>query len=184
MQRDRCEIDRQFQAVDGAYRVGDLEALKAALDHLPDFPNCRQPFELGVGEFPLEYAIYWSPRPFIAALLDLGADPNYRDSDGFPSLIAALSTDRPDRHAILTLLLEKGADLGQRGVNDWTPLHYAVSRRDLAAIELLLGYGADPSLKTRVDYYSTPLEDAERDGFMAAAEMLRAARPSRGGSGS
>jgi ankyrin repeat protein len=181
MQRDRCEIHRQFQAVDGAYRAGDLEALKAALGHPPDFPNCRQPFELGLG-VPLEYAIYWSPRPFIAALLHLGADPNYSDSGGFPSLIAALSTDRPDRHAILELLVERGADLGQRGVNDWTPLHYAVSRRDLAAIEILLGYGADPSLKTRVDDCSTPLEDAEVMGFEDAANLLRAAASRRSGS--
>jgi hypothetical protein len=26
---------------------------------------------------------------------------------------------------------ENGADVGQRGVNDWTPLHYAIVERDL-----------------------------------------------------
>ena len=89
--------------------------MRAALDDPPDFPNCRQPLELGVGDHPLEYAIYWSPLEFIGQLIRLGADPNYPDHAGFPSLIAALSSDRPDKNAILKLLLESGADVGQRG---------------------------------------------------------------------
>ena len=43
--------------------------------------------------------------PFIETLLELGADPNYDHDDGFPSLIAALSTDRDDRYALVQLLL-------------------------------------------------------------------------------
>ncbi|MBR1283037.1 hypothetical protein JQ597_13405 [Bradyrhizobium sp. AUGA SZCCT0177] len=66
--------------------------------------------------------IYWSPLAFIETLLDCGANPNYPDRGGFPSLIAALSTDRPDRLELLRLLLSRGADTAQRGSNDWTPL--------------------------------------------------------------
>jgi hypothetical protein len=36
---------------------------------------------------------------------------------------------------ILKLLFESGAGVGQRGVNDWTPLHYAVVERDLEAVK-------------------------------------------------
>ena len=125
--------------------VRRLAGLKAALGNPADFPNCLQPHDLGVGEYPLEYAIYWSPLPFIIELIEAGADAHYPDQAGFPSLIAALSTDRPNRLAVLTLLLDNGADVGQRGINDWTPLHYAVVQRDLPAVELLLEYGADPS---------------------------------------
>lgn len=160
-------------AVDSAYRQGDLGALKAALGDPADFPNCLQPFELAVGDYPLEYAIYWSPLPFIAELLELGADPNYPDQSGFPSLIAALSTDRTDQAEILALLLDKGADLDQRGINDYTPLHYAVARRSIRAIEILLDHGADPSIRTRLDDCSTPLEDAAAMGFEDAARLMR-----------
>jgi len=69
-------------AIHEAYKRGDLEALKALL---------------GSQEIDLEYAIYHSPLSFVRALLELGADPNYGDHAGFPSLIAAISTERPDK---------------------------------------------------------------------------------------
>lgn len=153
-----------------------MAALKAALGHPADFPNCRQPRDLAVCDYPLEYAIYWSPLPFIIELLEAGADVDYPDGAGFPSLIAALSSDRPNRLAVLTLLLDNGADVGRHGVNDWTPLHYAVVQRDLPAVELLLEYGADPSVRTRVDDRTTPLEDADATGFAEAAALMRRAK--------
>ena len=171
---DRCESHGKFKALDKAYREGDLDALRVALGEPADFPNCRQD-DVAVSDYPLEDAIYWSPLPFIAKLLEIGADPNYPDRAGFPSLLATLSTDRPDRQEILRLLLRHGADVQQRGLNDWTPLHHAVWRRDLAGISLLLDHGADLAARTRIDDYSTPLEDAEQIGFTAAAELLREA---------
>jgi ankyrin repeat protein len=146
------------------------------LDNPPDFPNCRQPLELAVGDYPLEYAIYWSPLAFVEQLIALGADPNYPDQAGFPSLIATLSSARRDTYEILILLLENGADIGQRGLNDWTPLHYAVVQRDLKAVQMLLAHGADATLKTRIDDCTTPLEDAEAIGFKEAVTLIREAQ--------
>ena len=71
MTGDRQDRHTRAMAADAAYRAGDLEALRKALDDPPDFPNCRQPPELGVGDHPLEYAIYWSPFAFIAELIAL-----------------------------------------------------------------------------------------------------------------
>jgi uncharacterized protein len=158
-------------AMHEAYVRGDLEALKTLLGDPPDFPNCIGP--RGVGEIVLEYAIYWSPLPFIKKLLELGGNPNYGDHAGFPSLIAALSTERPDKHAIVEMLLAFGADIQQRGHNDWTPLHWAAAHDDERGVVLLLGHGADPNAKTRIDNCETPLEEAERAGHTKAAAILR-----------
>ncbi|TIR71226.1 MAG: ankyrin repeat domain-containing protein, partial [Mesorhizobium sp.] len=94
-------------------------------------------------------------------------------------IIAALSTERPDRLQLIQILLEQGADPNMRGVNDWTPLHYAVAQRDAEAIRLLLASGADPSLRTRIDDCETALEGADRAGFEAGASLLREAMSRR-----
>jgi uncharacterized protein len=160
-------------AIDRAFKQGDLEALKAALRDPPDFPDCRGP--RAVGQIPLQYAIYHSPLPFVRKLLELGADANYQDPGGFPCLIAALSTSRADRCEVIELLLSFSADIQQRGLNGYTPLHYAVNRNDPKAVELLLSRGADPNARTGIDNFSTPLQEAEilGHGNSEAAHALR-----------
>ncbi|WP_208695410.1 MULTISPECIES: ankyrin repeat domain-containing protein [unclassified Mesorhizobium] len=179
---DRCERHRLFKAIDDAFKAGDFDALGKALGNSPRWFDERMPFELGLGH-PLEYAIYWSPVGFISTLLDAGTDPNYRDHGGFPALIAALSTERADRTDIMQVLLDGGADPDMRGVNDWTPLHYAVAVRSVEAIRLLLTAGADPTLETRIDHYTTALEEADSAGFEAGASLLRDAMAKRGPNG-
>jgi ankyrin repeat protein len=161
---------RDLIALHEAYKRGDLTAVKTLLGNPSDFPNCVGP--RAVGEIVLQYAIYHSPVSFVRALLELGADPNY-GNNGFPSLIAALSTDRPERYEIAKLLLAFGADIQQRGINDYTPLHYAAAKNDLRMIDLLLTHGADRNAKTGIDDFSTPLEEAEHRRFAEAVRMLK-----------
>jgi ankyrin repeat protein len=181
--QDRCERHRLFKAIDDAFKAGDFEALGRALGGSPRWFDEAMPFEFGLGH-PLEYAIYWSPLGFIEALIAAGSNVNYEDSGGFPSLIAALSTDRHgrgDKLEVLRLLIRHGADLSQRGHNDWTPLHYAAAIRDLEAVRLLLGAGADPTLRTRIDECATALEEAEAAGSTEVVALLREAEASRHG---
>ena len=173
MMADHNDNQQQFQKLDRVFRAGDLAGLRDALGNPTDFPNCPLPYSLGV--CPLVYAIYWSPLPFIESLLEAGADPNYEADDGFPALIAVLSTDRHDRIDLMELLLKAGVAINQRGLNDWTPLHYAVSQRDLEAVRFLLDRGADPTLKTRIDDMTTALDEAEAIQFTEALEILQAA---------
>ncbi|MFZ2109579.1 MAG: ankyrin repeat domain-containing protein, partial [Roseiarcus sp.] len=85
----------------------------------------------------------------------------------------ALSTDRQDRLDVVRLLLSFGADVQQRGVNDWTPLHYVVSLDDATVVTLLLAHGADPNVRTRIDDCGTPLEEAEKFGRRRAFDALK-----------
>jgi uncharacterized protein len=174
---ERCVEYQKFKKIDAAFRAGDLAALVAAVDDPASVPNGPMPLTIGSC---LEYAIYHSPLPFIRTLLEIGADPNPADHTGFPPLIAALSCSRPgpgspgrpDVLEILKLLLAFRADPNQRGINDYTPVHMAVSERNLGAVELLLQTGADPRLRTRIDDCETPREMAEKAGFREIAEPL------------
>ncbi len=140
------------------------------------------------GTETLVNAIYHGTLESIRQLLESGADPNPPVLDGFPPLIAALSCSRDvpgarrrtDVDEIIRLLLRFKADVHQRGINDYTPLHMAVAERNLHAIQLLLDAGADPDLRTRIDDCDTPLEMAQALGWTDAEELLaRKGKPLR-----
>src|SRR5918995_1610986 len=181
----RCAQAKKFERIDSAFRRGDLEALRAAVDDPAAVPPDSTSATIGSC---LVYAVYHSPVTFIRTLLEIGADPNAPVDDGFPPLIAALcctretpgAKRRPDVDDVLRLLLSFGADPNGRGINDYTPLHMAVAERNLLAIHILLEAGADPDVRTRIDERGTPLDMANAAGLPDAAAMLaRRGRPLR-----
>ena len=176
-EEERCSEAKKFRLIDDAFRRGDLDALRAAVDDPAMVPNGRMPNAIGSC---LVYAIYHSPLAFIRTLLEAGADPNAPVDDGFPPLIAALSctrvvpgaVTRTDVDDIIRLLLSYGADPNQRGINDYTSLHMAVAERNPLVVQILLDGGADPELSTRIDECETPREMAEAAGLADIATML------------
>ena len=174
---ERCAEAKRYQQIDTAFREGNLDALRAAVEDPTVVPNGQMPRAIGSC---LVYAIYHSPLAFIRTLLEVGADPNLPADDGFPPLIAALSsgregpgtTRRTDVDEILRLLLSFGADPNQRGINDYTPLHVAVGERNLLAIQILLDKRADPDLRTRIDECETPRDMAKAAGLADIAALL------------
>lgn len=176
-EEERCAEARKLQRIDDAFRSGDLEALRAAVDDPDVVPNGRMPGTIGPC---LIYAIYRSPLDFIRTLLEIGADPNAPVDDGFPPLIAALSCShegpganrRTDVADVLRLLLSFGADPNRRGVNDYTPLHMAVAEGQALAVQILLDGGADPGLRTRIDDHDTPFEMAVAAGLTEIAALV------------
>jgi hypothetical protein len=169
-EEERCAEAKRFDRIDAAFKAGDLDALRAAVDDPAAIPNGPMPDTIGPC---LVYAVYHSPLAFIRTLLEIGADPNAPVDDGFPPLIAALScmrqapgmTPREDVDDVLRLLLSFGADPNQRGINDYTALHMAVAQHAPQAARILLEAGADPALKTRIDECETPLEMARAAGL-------------------
>src|SRR4026207_1335041 len=90
-EQDRCKEAKKIQQIHDAFKKGDLEALRAAVDDSSAVPNGLMPRAIGSC---LVYAIYHSPLQFIRTLLEIGADPNAPVDDGFPPLIAPLSCPR------------------------------------------------------------------------------------------
>ncbi len=175
----------RLRRIEEAFRAGDLDALRAALDDPSVVPNGPLPRPFGTC---LVYAIYRSPIAFIRTLLELGADPRAPADDGFPPLIAALSCARsppgaparPDVDEIIRLLLAFGADPHQRGINDYTALHMAVAEGNALAVHRLLAAGADAELRTRIDDCDTPREMAAAAGLAdIEAALARGGRPLR-----
>ena len=169
----------EFEA---AIKRSDLAAARQAIGDPPDWPNAVDPY---MGTTVLQVALGWGSLATIRALLEAGADPNFqRDDDGFPSLVDVLHhrlSDRPelpkhdDGHQVLALLIEHGADVHRRGINDWTALHFAAAADDPIAVTMLLDAGADPDARTRIDDFETPLEIAEQSAPRALA-AFRAGR--------
>ena len=172
----RCAEFETYMRIDTAVRQGDLAALRTALGDPPGFPNSVAP--MAVGNL-LAYAIYHGPLRFIRELIEAGANVNYDEHDGFPALIAALSAEahpgypgRGDRLEVLQLLLASGADVNQRGLNDYTPLHWAAGQGDVRMVKTLLAYGADTEARTRIDDFESPLEIAENAGHTEVVSVL------------
>ena len=78
----------RYRRLDTALRDGDLATLQDELGDLDGFPNVVADPAIGAC---LTYAIYHAPIALIGSLLDVGANPDWPDDDGFPPLIAALS---------------------------------------------------------------------------------------------
>jgi uncharacterized protein len=171
----RADVER-FRRLDAAFRSGDMHVLQAELGRLEGFPNVVAHPAIGAC---LIAAIYHGPLTLVGALLAAGADPNWPD-DGFPPLIAALSCSDPtpgavvraDVHELVEMLLAAGADVSQRGVNDYTSLHLAAAQGDLRAVDILLAAGADPDEITRIDDFETALTIATAAGHGSVVDRL------------
>jgi hypothetical protein len=159
--------DEQF-AID-ALQSGDparLEELAALTDDLSD-----DEVEVAWQRWIL-HAVAAAPLATIEWMIDGGVDLGFRDRAGYTPLLAAVECTRADRLDVLRRLIAAGAPLNVKGINDWTPAHMAAARDDVDALALLVDSGADLSIRTGIDQYATPLEEARHLGMAGAVAFL------------
>lgn len=106
------------------------------------------------------------PLPFIAFLLESGADPN-KDTGLLPSHLA-LAAKRYPSTDVLALLLQHGADVAHTAV-----LHAATHAGNVETVRFLLTHGARPSTDvSAATLPALPLHRAAQTGNEEIAEML------------
>jgi ankyrin repeat protein len=105
----------------------------------------------------------------MAVLMDAGADVNLRVNQGVTPLIAACG---PYPSAV-RLLLENGAEVNATDdIENFTALMYAAVEGLSPVVDILLEYGANPSMKD-VDG-DTAAHFARQRGFRQLADKLQA----------
>ncbi|HZR16362.1 MAG TPA: ankyrin repeat domain-containing protein [Verrucomicrobiae bacterium] len=108
-----------------------------------------------------------SDTNLLRVMLDGGADPNARDSQGDPLLYRVAGTDETGS---LELLLSHGADPNVKEHRGFTPLHYAALNSRMLAARALLEHGANVNAQS--DNGETPLFFAVRNRHAELARLL------------
>ena len=119
-----------------AAMTGDLATIRDLLAADPALLDARD----ARGMTPLALAAWYDQPTLVAALLDLGADPDLKNDNGLTPLFSAL--DR-GRGTAARILLDHGAETRSLGYNRRTLLHMAARAGDRWALDHLLAKGAD-----------------------------------------
>ena len=149
----------------------DFELVKSLID---DFPQGVDPW---IERNWITNAIDCHSLSAVQWMIEQGVELKFRDPEGYTVLHVAMEHAGPGKSAILWALIAAGADINAHGINDWTPLHMAVARGDIDALEILLRAGADRKIKTRIDHYATPEQEARRSGSERIANIIRDFKP-------
>ena len=148
---------------------GSLEQFEKLSQTVKGFPNEKDDF---ISRHWITNAIDCGSKSSVEWMLSKDVNLVFRDEEGYTPLLSAIDRERPDKYEVLELLLKHGAPINKKGINDWTPLHMAAARNDVVALKLLVKYGADLGIRTEIDDYATPLEEARNLGRKEAVKYL------------
>ncbi len=109
----------------------------------------------------------------IKFLVGRGADPNKRDSQGYPPLHSA-ARNRND--AVLSALLALNADVNAVDQDGFTALHHAVLRNHAPSVAVLVAAGASKDTRTKDGFTPLTLAIIE-DQYKAAMALIEANAP-------
>lgn len=116
---------------------------------------------------PLEEAASCGDWSTVRLLLDCGADPNYRDREGWSAIHWAAEEGHGD---VVLLLLENGANIDAVSSYGTSPLHCAANGGHHNIVSELLQNGADPLKSTCHGW--TPLHHAAFMGYSHVVQSL------------
>jgi len=126
---------------------------------------------------PLVYAVFNGNMACVRALLDAGASVHIcLRFNGEESILHLVQNEDSE---ILHMLIQAGAPLNHTDLGGYTPLMWAISRKDLTSATILLNAGANPNLilANCFGYYPiTPLMAAANSGFIEGVKALLKAK--------
>lgn len=160
--------------------AGDVATLEEIASIVDDFPGGKDDF---ISRHWITSAIDCGTKEVVAWMLSKKVPVVFRDDEGFTVLHSAIDRGKPDQIEVIKMLLEAGADINAHGINDWTPAHHAAVRNDVEALKVLVESGADLTIRTRIDEYATPLEEAEILGNSPDAVAFLRNNTEQGGAG-
>ena len=160
-------VQSDYDTIMSALMKGDIKALEEYSELIDEFPNGKDHF---IWRAWITNAVDCGNLEVVEWMLAKGVSVDFEDEEGFSVLHSAIDRDKPDKYKMMRALLEHGADVNAKGMNNWTPSHRAAVQNDLRALKLLNEFGADLTIRTEIDDYATPYEEALSCG--AAMETL------------
>ena len=160
---------KEIREIYGWLCAGNLDELEFASQVLDGFPHGQD------GYFGTPWIVHAVSRNCLTSvnwMIGKGVDLNPKVQDGYQPLIASLEQDGEEKYQILAALISSGADINQRGINSWTPLHKAALQDDERSMRMLLMAGADRAVTTLVDDDLTAEEEARSLGHLKSADFI------------
>ena len=153
------------EMVDAA-TVGDEMRLREMLEDDAGMANVYSP----EGWTPLHLAAHFGHTSAVRSLLDAGADVHARSKNELANQPLHAAVAGQASLELLALLLDAGADVNATQHGGFTPIQATAQNGDLAATELLLARGANPS--ARADDGQMALAFAMEGGHEDVARLL------------
>ena len=138
---------------------GNLEAIRQHIKAGSDL-NEKDPMS---GASPMIVATVFGQIEALKALIEGGADVDYRNNEGSTALIVAAVFDRIE---VSKILIEAGADINAKNNEGSTALHTAALLCRTKIVEILLDNGADKNAKNNtghkaLDAVAGPFDDVK-----------------------
>lgn len=164
-----ASLKREWLEICDFLASGNISDLEFAADVVDGFPHGKDGF---IQRYWIVHAIDCGSIESIEWMIEKNVDLRPVGTDGYPPVVSCVERETQDRYQILERLIRAGADIDERGINGWTPLHLAALREDEHAMQMLLDAGADRSKRTDCDDNATAEEEARAMGHEISASFI------------
>ena len=135
--------------------------------------DCENTAKNGSPESDLHAVAWGGDVSEVRAIIEHGADVNWRDSIGESAIFGAAAWGHS---SVVSYLVSVGAEvnLSEKG-RGYTPLHWAASHGNLETLEILIRAGSDSAVAD--DFGELPIDLACRQGNAAKVAYLKTVSP-------